>query len=269
MTNNTRTQAAIEKIIDLFKSDKLPEKVALATFPADDTPSAHWSLRNRLLMLLGGTNDARGYRQWQSVGRYVKGNETSRIDILSPRIVKKTKKNAKGEDEETPICIGFLSVPVFAVEQTAGEPLPESKMVIPSELPLLTKAREWGITLKAVPENAEFYGQCFVTGDHIDLASPEEKVFFHELAHAAHARVLDRPLKGIQDPHQEVVAELSAAVLGQIVGRSTKNTLGNSYEYIQRYSKKAGNDVERMCLSVLREVGQVVDLILDRKSDEE
>jgi len=65
----------------------------------------------------------------------------------------------------------------------------------------------------------------------IALASPEEKTFFHELAHAAQAR-LGMLRKGRDNTFNEVTAELSALVLAELVGRENPNH-GATFTYIK------------------------------------
>ncbi len=89
-------------------------------------------------------------------------------------------------------------------------------------------------------------------------------MFFHELAHVAHKRVLGE-LKGGQDWKQEIVAELSAAVLCQIIGKTSKH-LGNHYQYIERYGKEANLTPWQACIRVMADVEKVLTLILERGS---
>lgn len=98
--------------------------------------------------------------------------------------------------------------------------------------------------------------------EKIRLATPSEKTFFHELGHAAHRRVKGKLTRG-QEPRQEIVAELSAQVLAQLVGTEIKSTLGNSYEYISWYATLIGKSVEHACLGVLGDIEKVLKLILD------
>lgn len=94
--------------------------------------------------------------------------------------------------------------------------------------------------------------------EEIWLATPSEKTFFHELSHAAHKRVKGKLVNG-QNPKQEIVAELSAQVLAQLVGTKLESTVGNSYKYIEGYAKK---DVGKACLAVISDVEKVLKLIL-------
>jgi len=125
---------------------------------------------------------------------------------------------------------GFGCKPVFRFEDTGGEPLEYEQISIP-ELPLIQKALEWGISVKCIPGDYSYYGFYSAPRKEIALATPEEKVFFHELSHAAHEKVKGQ-LKSGQDPLQEIVAELSAASLCMLVGKTTNGTFGNSYKYI-------------------------------------
>ncbi len=219
-----KVRLALEGIIKKFESGDIPQTIAYATFPIPNIPAAKWSFLNRTLMFIAGTQDARGFRQWQEVGRHVKKGAKA-ITILAARFIKKQTE----EEEEKKVLAGFLAVPVFRVEDTEGQPFDYHQLELP-ELPLMEVAKSWGIPVKAIPGNYRYYGYFSKDPKEIALASKEESVFFHELAHAAHQRVLGK-LKTGQDWKQEIVAELSAAVLCQIVSKDS-NFLDNSYQYI-------------------------------------
>jgi hypothetical protein len=106
--------------------------------------------------------------------------------ILAPRFVKKEPEN--GEDE-TRILAGFLAVAVFRIEDTEGLPLDYERVELPP-LPLIDVAQDWGISVNAIPGNYRYFGWFSQERKEISLATKEETVFFHELAHAAHARIL-------------------------------------------------------------------------------
>jgi len=69
-------------------------------------------------------------------------------------------------------------------------------------------------------------------------------------------------LRAGQDWKQEIVAELSAAALCAIVGK-TSRTLGNSYQYISRYAEEANLTPVQACLKVIKDVEGVLNLILN------
>jgi len=76
-----RIREAMETVLKAFESN--PEKVALAVFKGNGKPSDAWSFFNRLIMLMNNTEDARGFRQWQKVGRRVKKGAKA-FYILAP-----------------------------------------------------------------------------------------------------------------------------------------------------------------------------------------
>ena len=131
-------------------------------------------------------------------------------------------------------------------------------------LPLLEVAQDCGISVQAIPGNYLYLGYFSPERSEIFLATKEESAFFHELAHAAHERILGGLKKG-QDWKQEIVAELSAAVICQLVGKTSKY-LGNSYQYIANYAKEAELTPIQGCLRVMKDAESVLNLILKRES---
>lgn len=250
---NMNARDVLEEIVRQFKSGNIPGVVALSMFPDISTPSANWSFRNRVIIMMSGTQDARGFRQWQEVNRHVKKGARA-IHILVPLIGKK-------EDSEEPSLKGFKCSPVFRYEDTEGEPLLKEHEVI-KNLPLYERAVEWGISVEAMPPNGRYEGCYRQASDEIMLATPEESVFFHELAHASHKRILGKLRGGVQDPVQEIVAELSAEALCRLVGRRLKDTTGNSYRYIEAYAKKINMSAGAAAMLVLDETEKVLNLIL-------
>lgn len=283
---NEKVNQALEGILARFESGEIPEAIAYSIFPGADIPSAKWSLMNRILMYASGTRDARGFRQWNKVGRHVKKGAKA-FHILAPRIVKKKSGANRGREisteddgieeftssemsEKTPsrnreekIIVGFLTVPVFRVEDTEGQPLDYENLTLPP-LPLSDVAESWGVPVKAIPGNYRFQGFFNLKNNEIALATEEETVFFHELAHVAHQKLFGKLQPG-QDWKQEIVAELSAAALCKIVGK-TSETLGNSFRYISGYAEKADLTPVQACLKVIKDVEGVLGLILNSAS---
>ena len=75
-------------------------------------------------------------------------------------------------------------------------------------------------------------------------------------------------LKKGQDWRQEIVAELSAAVLCKIVGKSSKH-LGNHYQYIEQYAKEANLTPWQASIKVMSDIEKALNLILERKSSQD
>jgi len=246
-----RVKQALNSILEAFKSGTIPETIAYSTFPPiQNIPMNSWSFLNRTLAFLSGTADARGFRQWQSANRRVKKGARA-LYILVPMLYKK--------DEESVVLRGFKSAPVFKVEDTEGEPLDYQKLELP-EFPLMDRAKEWGVSVKAVPGNYRYYGYFSQGRKEIALATREECVFFHELAHCAHSKIA--PLKPGQDPFQEIVAELGAQALCRLAGKTGDKFLGNSFKYIESYAGKVNKTAHSACLQALSETEKVLTLIL-------
>jgi len=245
----------LKKILNCFELGNLPKAISYSVFPAANIPSSKWSLINRILILLSDTQDARGFQQWKGVNRHVKKGAKA-IHILVPRIVK--RENEKGNEEEK--LAGFMARPVFRKEDTEGETVEYERVKLPN-LPLMQKAKEWGISVKPIPGNQSYYGYFSEQKKEIGLASKEETIFFHELAHAAHKRLVGTNKN--QQWKKEIVAELAATVLCQIVGKTSK-FLGTNYRYIEHYAKKANLNPVQGCLKVISDVEKVLGLILTK-----
>lgn len=254
-----KVRAVLGSIVERFRTGDIPQAIAYSMFPIPNIPAMNWSLLNRTVMFFAGTQDARGYRQWQEVGRQVKKGAKS-FRILAPYL--KKRENDKGE--EVMFLTGFLAVAVFRAEDTEGEALDYEQLELP-DLPLIEVARDWGISVKTIPGNYRYYGYFSSGRREIALATKEECVFFHELAHASHEK-LQGTLKPGQDWKQEIIAELSAAALSLIVGKTPKH-LGTNYRYIAKYAEKARLSVIQACTQVIADVEKVLSLILKTKDN--
>lgn len=254
---NNKVKTVLQSIIEQFKSGDIPEAIAYSMFPIPDIPSGKWSLLNRTIMFLSGTQDARGFRQWQHSNRFVKKGSKA-IYILVPFI---KKDDADGRDDKKPVLKGFGVKPIFRMEDTDGEPLDYQEIELP-ELPLIEKAKDWGISVKAIPGNYSYYGYFSSSRKEIALATSEESVFFHELAHSAHD-IVSSGLKGGQHPLQEIIAELSASALCRMVGKKQTNTLGNSFRYIESYAEQLKMSACSACLKVMSDTEKVLNLIIN------
>jgi hypothetical protein len=260
-----KVKEVLNTLLVEFKEGNIPEKIAYTIFPIINIPSSKWSLLNHLVMFIHETEDARGFRQWQEVTRYVKKGAKS-FHILVPCLRKEKDEKTK---EEVSRLAGFTTANVFRVEDTVGRGLDYEKIKLPN-LPLLEKASEWGIEVKAVPGNYEHYGYYSPDKKMIALATPEESTFFHELCHVAHEKIIGTLKRG-QDPFQEIVAELSAQALSRIVGKDGSKHLGKSYRYIESYAKEMKLSPHSAVVHVLSDVEKVLHLILkesDRKEEQ-
>ncbi|VVB85644.1 Uncharacterised protein [uncultured archaeon] len=245
---NPHVKEAMDTLLKMFNEENLP-KVAMAVFKGNDIPSDKWSFLNRILMYLNNTEDARGFKQWQQVGRYVK-KDSKAFYILAPMFKKVIEEKTL---EEKQILAGFKAVAVFRYEDTEGAPLIKEnfKANIPFEFNSIIK--ELGLKIDAVRFNGAVYGSYNLNTKAIRLASPDIEVFLHELAHAVDDRL--NGLKAGQQKDQEVIAEFSAAVIGHLMGY--KIPFGNVKEYIEHYSFKE-------LLSSLSRIEKVVTYVIER-----
>lgn len=259
MASTDKVREATQKLLDLFASGNLPPAIARTTIrvkAGHQIPSDKWSLGNRLLMLSSDTEDARGFRQWEKVGRKVKKGAKA-IYILGPRTI-------GIEDEDTGetkhMVVGFLSVPVFRYEDTEGLEVEYPDYSPPSIPPLSDVADHYGVKVRYGAFAGRYYGAYSPSKKDIILCSHDEEVFFHELAHAVHGTIT--PLKPGQDPHQEIVAETVAATLCVMYG--FEGSLYDCKKYIEAYS--GGKDPLRSIMQVLSDVEKVLEKILDVQS---
>ncbi len=251
---------AAENLMEMFRTGSMPQSVGFTIIrrqAGDEKPSDKWSIGNQVLMLGSGTFDARGYKQWQDVGRQVKKGATA-IYILAPMTKKVEEETTK---EEKIIVFGFKAIPVFKFEETEGRNLPGRPDYTPDQLPPLYEvAAKLGVTVNFAPMTGGKLGFYRSRDKSITLSAEDSTVLYHELAHHMHSRL--KPLKGGQDPLQEIVAEMSAAVLCEIQGITGYQQ--QSYNYIKHYTEKMGHqDVLKTIMKVLNEVEQVVTGILE------
>ena len=262
-----RASEVAERIVEAFKH---PEMLPTALAPIfihrnDDAPCRKWSWHNQLLVILSGTSDARGMKQWNAVKRKVKKG-SSAVFILAPCMkTLKEKDEDTGEEQKRNILYGFKAVPVYRVEDTEGEPLQgnEEQESWISSLPLVEVAKTWGINVGtySYSGNAPLgYFQSGTRGKAIMLGVENLSTFAHELCHAA-----DERLHTLRDktPTLEIVAELGGAVLLECIGEHDESDLGGAYQYIERYAEQLNKPPVKAAIDILHRICNVVALILD------
>lgn len=120
-----KAEKSLDMVIKRFKSGELPKAMAQTAIEGN-RPLDSWSFRNKVIAFAHNTMDARGYKQWQKVGRQVKKG-ASAFYIFGP-IIKTVEEEKENEDGETTVeekekLVGFRTIPVFRKEDTEGEPL--------------------------------------------------------------------------------------------------------------------------------------------------
>lgn len=230
MKLSAKAQASINKVIEKFQTGDLSTVTKIARIQvASDAPVSKWSLSNKVLAFLQSDElDCRGYKQWQKEGRTVKKGSKA-VYILRPKLAKIEHEN---EEETKKICVGFALIPVFAASCTEGDKLVST--YVPVEYPpLLDVAQKFGLAVEYAPISPDKLGDCQTDGSKIRLGTHDSAVFFHELAHAIHARI-DGELKQGQNKTQETVAEFTSAVLMDLYG--VGDSSGKAWSYISHYS---------------------------------
>jgi hypothetical protein len=129
-------------------------------------------------------------------------------------------------------------------------------------LPLIERATDWGIGVRAVPGNKSFLGYYSISKRQIGLASPQAIIYYHELSHVAHEHLVGH-LVPWQSPRQEIVAGLCAQVISEIVEGGGYRFLGNTYRLIARHSFSMKVSPLAGCYQFLPEIHHATRLILN------
>jgi len=238
--------------------------------------------------------DYRGFKQWQKVDRHVLVGEKAGY-ILVPMFIKTKKykiekkqadgswkffgdsfwkpydskkhpENYRFEESEVPMINGFKTNPVFDIKQTAGKPVNHTKLKLP-QLPF--KPVSDFLELKIIPAsfNDQEYGSFNPFRGIIQLNSPAEFVFLHELSHAVDNYLMIKKtghgLKLGQDIQQETIAEFCAAVLTVIIDpKAKKVSAGLAAKYIESYAPDKRGEA---LMKVLGRVENVITFISNFK----
>ena len=261
-----KAESAATQILDAFQSGNLPQALTpLFIHRKDNVPCRAWSWSNQLLAALHGTSDARGYRQWQQIGRQVKKGEKS-FAILVPMVKKRTAKDPEtGEEEEASYIAGFSSAPVFGIDQTEGDPLPPPDPEVTAwldSLPLLEVTREWGLSVDAYNGRPGAPLGRYRHAQGIAMGVQNLSTWAHEMCHAADDRLGNLQERG-QHWRSETVAELGGAILLEALGYQTESDRGGCWEYVKAYATDAGIEPAAACQRVLKRTCDAVALILD------
>ncbi len=251
------------RILKLFKSGNVPKALApIFIRRDDDAPCRRWSWRNQLLVALCGYHDARGYRQWMEVGRHVRKGERA-FHILVPLSKTVSETADDGSDSRRSFIYGFKGAAVFGLEQTEGEALPgldDETQRSMDALPLLSVARDWGLSVTAYNGKGARALGYYRHGEAIALGVQNIATWAHELVHAADDR--RGKLAGSSKLSREVVAELGGAVLLACLGRESDADYGGCWQYVAAYAKREDKEPVAVCEKLLSRTCEAVALIL-------
>ncbi len=268
MKLSAKAQEVANDLLHAFETGKVPKALAQIFIHRSrdhECPALKWSWNNRFLVALEGHYDARGFRQWQEVGRRVMKGEKA-CYILAPRLARVKDEDEEGEREEgTSRVVGFLTIPVFGLDQTKGEPLPgmEDITAFIDSLPLIEVAHSWGLKVSAFDsQDGGGLGFCQLE-ERIALGVKNLSTWAHELVHAADARLGTFTRKGGQQLDNETVAEFGGAVLLECLGYEAESDRGGALEYINRYAKEHKRSLLSVCSELLDRTCACVEFILE------
>jgi len=241
---------ALNHMLEKFQSGDIGPIVQAATLRVPETwPAARWSLKNRILAYAeADTLSVRGFRQWEQVSRNVKKGTCADVYIYGP-ILKKDDKTG----DETARIVGYCLIPMFSEKQTEGQPITE-QLTPTNPPPLLEVAHRLNLKVEYMPLPPDRLGDYCGPRQRIHLATDDEHVFFHELAHAAHAAT-DPNYRQVPGEQKEVIAEFSACVIASLYGYDYS---GNAWHYISMSDK----DPLRAVTAALTAAEKVLNLIL-------
>ena len=268
MDKTTIIKSAVNTLMTTFQSGNFPAQIAttfIRKHADDDIPSDKWTFANRLLMTAQGTNDARGYKQWQQVNRQVKRGSLA-IHVFAPLTRKVTETDeTTGEEMSRIIVTGFRPIPVFRVEDTEGEPLPTFNYRPKVYPPFFDVAEKLGLKVEYRPMRSNYLGKYVSNTKSIELDSQDAVVYYHELSHAVHDTFVD--LKTYDKAKAEIVAEFSAVTLCELSGISGYQSQG--YDYIRHYCAGDAKPeiVLKKIMCVLNDVEKIVSIVLDATED--
>jgi hypothetical protein len=260
-----QAEQAAQRILSAFQAGNLPKALApIFICRRDNVPCRQWSWSNQLLAALMGYSDARGFRQWQAVGRCVKKGEKG-FPIMVPMISKRESTDAQtGEKREAKFLRGFSHTTVFGYQQTEGAELPgnaENTAFIDG-LPLIDLARSWDLNVETYTGRADRAHGWYRHGRAIALGVENLSTWSHELLHAADDRLGTLVERG-QHWRSEVVAELGGAILLEMLGLPEAADRGGCWSYVSAYARDGGLEPVTACQRVLKRTCDAVALILD------
>ncbi len=267
-----KAESVATRIVEQFKAGDIPKALApVFVRRKDNIPCRSWSWSNQLLTALTGHDDARTYRDWQSVGRQVRKGEKG-FYILEPckRKIQDTDPDT-GQDRERMAVYGFKAGARFGLEQTditdtdqwaqhSGHDHAADRFL--DALPFAAVARHWGLSVRSFNGRAGSALGQYRRGQSIAIGVENLSTWAHELIHAADDRLGALQERG-QHWRSETVAELGGAVLLCCVGQGHDADLGGCWQYIEHYAKANSRDATSAAMSILNRLCKAVALILE------
>lgn len=264
VSKNENVSKAIQNLLEEFKTPGSLHKISKSMFTGRQLPQDQWSTLNRLICVMNGGTDVRNYMGWKSIERYVKAGEG--FNIIAPVMIQKSQTDTNGnpimengKPKKKSVLVGFKSTPVWDIKATSGKAVEYPEVEKMPDFIGKDVAEKFGLTIQQGFENPNHYAFYSPGAKVIEMATPCQQTFFHELSHAADDKISG--VKGGQDPVQEIVAEFSSAILMGMFGliAGTKN----SYDYIERYAKQMGKEPIDSVIPLISRISKIIDLIME------
>ena len=242
MNYSEKVQIQMNRVVEAFQTDTIPPPLANAYLVRHrPIPMSQWSWRNVINCLIANYTDARGFKQWKEVDRFVIKGQVSHATILHPRL----KRDPDDPDKQ--ILYGFGTTPVFDITQTQGADLPDEPDFhnALSSLPLLEVAQEWKVNVvpyegsKHLPAGQTLLDKANPEFVAIALGVSNPSTWAHEMIHVSERRLGSLTATNGQEWRNEVVAEFGGAVLLETLGLTQEADRGGCWYYISEYSAKA------------------------------
>lgn len=230
-------------------------------------------------MLLGEGGEYATFKQWSALGGKIRKGEKQKI-VVFWKVIHKIIQDKDGNDKE--VGIPFLQYyGVFHISQVDGveplnkdelkdvDPIPEADEIIDSYV------KREGINYQEIASNEAYYSPL---GDRVVVPMKSQfqnanefySTAFHELTHSTgHKSRLDRIHVGVASfgseeySKEELVAELGAAGMLNLLGIEIPETFKNSTAYIQSWIKALRND-KKMIVMASSKAEKAIAYILGR-----
>lgn len=230
-------------------------------------------------MLLGEGGEYATFKQWSALGGKIRKGEKQKI-VVFWKVIHKTIQDKDGNDKE--VGIPFLQYyGVFHISQVDGveplnkeelkdvDPIPEADEIIDSYV------KREGIKYQEIASNEAYYSPLddrvvVPMKSQFENANEFYSTAFHELTHSTgHKSRLDRIHIGVaafgskEYSKEELVAELGAAGMLNLLGIEIPETFKNSTAYIQSWIRALRND-KKMIVMASSKAEKAIAYILGR-----
>jgi len=239
-----------------------------------------YSIINQLM--LQHTGEYATFKQWSECGGHIKKGSESEM-VVFWKIYQKEEKSKNGEVVKKAIPI-LRYIPVFHISQVEGveplkaEELHQTEPIEEAERIMADYIQREGIKLEKEKSNEAYYSPSL---DKVHLPLIEQfpevaeaySTYFHELTHSTgHSSRLNRFAGGSGSAafgtetysKEELVAEIGAATILNMLGIETKHSFRNSAAYIQNWLQVLKND-NKFIVSAASRADKAVNYIMGQE----